>query len=192
MSWLLRDEELKTLIEASDPLVDGLKSTDHTGRDDSIQPASVDLTVGKIYLPSTEPHEPGGVDKALAKHTLVSGETVIVETKQKLHLPADIAGISFPPARISARGILTTNPGHIDPGYRGTLSFTVINMGRREFDLDADDDIVTVLFFQPPTTGRARVTELTKFIPVSARRHWHTSLATSWMCRSGRKRKPRP
>jgi len=41
---------------------------------------------------------------------------------------------------------LTTNPGHVDPGYQGRLSFTVINMGQVNYHLKRGDRIVTVLF----------------------------------------------
>jgi deoxycytidine triphosphate deaminase len=41
-----------------------------------------------------------------------------------------------------------TNPGHVDPGYSGLMRFTVINMGRENFDLLRGFTIVTLLFFE--------------------------------------------
>jgi dCTP deaminase len=72
-----------------------------------------------------------------------------VQTKEELDLPRDLAAIGFPPSsEVSSRGLLTTNPGHVDPGYRGRLKFTVINMGRESFHLKRGDIIVTLLFFR--------------------------------------------
>ena len=41
-----------------------------------------------------------------------------------------------------------TNPGHVDPGYKGPMSFTVINMGSEDYTLLKKDRIVTLLFFK--------------------------------------------
>ncbi len=41
-----------------------------------------------------------------------------------------------------------TNPGHVDPGYRGTLKFTLINMGKNPFPLIRGQLICTLLFFR--------------------------------------------
>jgi len=77
-----------------------------------------------------------------------------VQTKEELDLPRDLAAIGFPPSsEVSFRGLLMTNPGHVDPGYKGRMKFTVINMGRESFHLKSGDIIVTLLFFrldQPP------------------------------------------
>ena len=47
-----------------------------------------------------------------------------------------------------------TNPGHIDPGFKGHLRFTVINMGKKSFNLRRGDTIVTCLLIrlQAPAT----------------------------------------
>jgi dCTP deaminase len=38
-----------------------------------------------------------------------------------------------------------TNPGHIDPGYKGPLHLTAINMGRESFEIRRGDLIVTIV-----------------------------------------------
>jgi len=73
----------------------------------------------------------------------------------------DLAGIAFPPASLSLKGLLTTNPGHIDPGYNGPLHLTVINMGRAPIALKAGERIMRVLFLvltdkRPTTPYNAR------------------------------------
>ena len=115
----------------------------------AIQPASLDLTVGEIYVPDVNAGEPGAIGSPqTAPYRLKPGHTAVVTTRETLHVPSTHAAIGFPPTTISNYGILMTNPGHVDPGYEGPLTFTVINMGREEFQLRPDDRIVTMLFFQ--------------------------------------------
>jgi len=144
---LLNDEQLVGL----DPtIIKGLdRSGDLYGARSRIQPASVDLTIGDIFLPEIPPGEPGSIQCPLTFHSLPAGHTAIVQTKEELDLPRDLAGIGFPPSsEVSVRGLLMTNPGHVDPGYKGRMKFTVINMGRESFHLKTGDIIVTLLFFR--------------------------------------------
>src|SRR5574341_452093 len=69
-------------------------------------------------------------------------------TLEEIRLPPELAGIGFPPSTVSFRGLLMTNPGHIDPGYRGPMRFTVINMGKEPYHLKKGDRIVTILLLQ--------------------------------------------
>jgi hypothetical protein len=41
-----------------------------------------------------------------------------------------------------------TNPGQIDPGFKGHLHFTVINMGHEPFSLRENDRIIRVIFMK--------------------------------------------
>jgi hypothetical protein len=58
------------------------------------------------------------------------------------------AEIAFPPAHVSLKGLMMTNPGHIDPGYEGPLHCTVINMGHESYSLNRGDRIMRVLVFE--------------------------------------------
>jgi hypothetical protein len=77
---------------------------------------------------------------------LDQGHTAVVVTKEELRLPKDISAIGFPPSSVSRDGLLMTNPGHVDPGYAGAMSFTVINMGRKPYELRVGAKIVTLIF----------------------------------------------
>lgn len=146
---LLRDEDLIARVQAEPQLVRGLRPpADWYGRESPVQSASVDLTVGNIFLPGTEPDELGSVESPRTEWTLGTGETAVVTTQEELRIPANMAAIGFPPSRVSFRGLLMTNPGHIDPGYWGVLRFTVINMGRQPYTLKKGDIVVSVLFFE--------------------------------------------
>jgi len=143
---LLSDEELVNL----DPnIIEGLdREGDLYSAKSKIQPSSVDLTIGDIFLPEMGEGEKGSIEYPCHSYSLRSGHTAIVQTKEKLDLPDNLMAIGFPPSRVSSKGLLMTNPGHVDPGYKGPLKFTVINMGREFYLLQTGEMIVTLLFFR--------------------------------------------
>jgi dCTP deaminase len=118
---------------------------DYHGAHSKIQAASLDLTIGNIHVPGTEDDRPGGAFTPLTEYALSQGHTAVLRTRETLNLGPKLAGIAFPPATLSLKGLLMTNPGHIDPGYRGHLHLTVINMSRESFPLRRGDRICRVL-----------------------------------------------
>jgi dCTP deaminase len=154
---LLRDEELHSLIVgAKQPLVSPLRTpSDWYGKESPIQPSSVDLTVGDIYIPPRNPSFPGATFSTESNCVLNTGHTAMVSTAQTLKLPNNIAAIGFPPSHVSIQGLLMTNPGHIDPGYEGPMHLTVINMGLKPFSLRRGDVIATLLFYRLGADARA-------------------------------------
>jgi len=146
---LLRDDQLVPLVDGKDAVIVGMRRpTDWFAAESPVQPASVDLTIGKILLPGTKKEDPGGELNPLAQHILEPGRTAVVTTLEEFKMPPDIVGVGFPPSRVSFQGILMTNPGQIDPGYAGRMRFTVINMGSQDFVLRNGDPIVTLLLFK--------------------------------------------
>lgn len=147
---ILRDIDIYNLIQDKKLISSGLSAKEITYEDKNspIQPSSLDLRVGEIYCPSEvnqgANHEPLPLDE----YILSPGQTVFVTTLEELDLPKDIAGIGFPPSRMSVNGILTTNPGHVDPGYKGKMHLTIINMGRNDHVLRTGDLVITLLFFK--------------------------------------------
>ena len=77
------------------------------------------------------------------------GQTAVISTLETIDFPDNIAGIGFPPSHLSIRGLLITNPGHVDPGYKGKMTFTVINMAKDPIALIPEKmEIVTLLLFE--------------------------------------------
>ena len=144
---LLNDHELHDRIATDTPIIEGLElPKDHFAKSSPIQPASIDLHIGHILLPDVNADDRGGINDACDQHCLESGATAVITTKETLSLPGNIAAFGFPPERIAFGGLLTTNPGHVDPGYRGSLRLTIINMGRHPYALKSGDIIFTMLF----------------------------------------------
>jgi len=156
---LLRDQDLVAGMKVKPPAVPyatGVEiPADPYAADSPIQGSSIDLRIGNIYLPGKKNKDLGGVENPKATHSLKTGHTVVVTTKEKLQLPDDIAGIGFPPSSVSFRGLLMTNPGHVDPGYEGVMRFTVINMGKEPYPLNRGDRIVRLLLFKLEAAAHA-------------------------------------
>lgn len=162
---LLRDEELVEYIEGQKKLVQNLRKLEGDqwyGIDSPIQPCSIDLHIGEIFVPDSGgvwraiKHRIGGKHPIKREHyVLRSGYAAMVTTAEELNLPSNVAAISFPPNHIAMNGLLMTNAGHIDPGYQGKLRYTLINMGKEDFPLVLKADLVTVLFFEMSAACRA-------------------------------------
>ncbi|MCI0347820.1 MAG: hypothetical protein L0Z53_00205 [Acidobacteriales bacterium] len=152
----MRDEDLIAGIDvklpSAVPFIEGVllpkDSDERYSANSPVQAASIDLHIGNIYLPGESETDVGGVKNPKADHVLETGETAVVTTQETINFPSNIAGFGFPPSRVSFRGLLMTNPGHVDPGYRGVLRFTVINMAKEAYALRRGDPIVTLLLFK--------------------------------------------
>jgi dCTP deaminase len=149
------DNEIVGLLEAKPPILNNFSPpADWYAKESLAQPASLDLHVGVVFVPpKKEPRIGQQVDKR-EEYTLEPGQAIVVDTTESLNFPKDIAAFGFPPTTISNRAILMTNPGHIDPGFKGKLNFTLINMGRESFSVKTGMVVATLLVIKlanPPT-----------------------------------------
>lgn len=176
---LLNDQELVDLV-LTKKIIEGLPDPPSLpnataieawyGRDSAIQPSSIDLHIGDILVPNVTADAPGSVAKPKKDFTLQLGQMVVITSLEQLNLPDNIAAFGFPPARLSSRGLLMTNPGHVDPGFRGGLSFTVMNIGKADISLRKHDPIVTLLFFELKSAAKAGYATRYKLKPLSLER----------------------
>lgn len=148
---ILNDAEIVAQI-ANGLLPAGMAQTaDWFLKDSQVQPASLDLTVGLVFAPSTNENASNRPDLPVGKteYILKPGRTAVVLTREELKMPNDLIAIGFPPSKqLSSQGILMTNPGQVDPGYQGRLRFTVINMGRKDFIFRQGDVIVSLILMR--------------------------------------------
>lgn len=144
---MLSDNELFNLVDAG--AISGLTMpSDRFSYDSPVQPASVDLHIGGIYLPRAAADEAGGENHPLTEHLLKTGETVLIRTEEVLKLPNNVGGLAFPPSRFAVKALLVTNAGHVDPEYSGPLRFTVINMGHEPQKLENGARVGTLVLFR--------------------------------------------
>lgn len=161
---VLSDGEIKTLL-TNDPSViqnfpdnPGWRARNFADplwdeKDSPIQPCSLDLHVGEIFVPGKPDGHLGSPSNGSFSHELKAGHSVVVMSHERLNLPANVGAIALPPSRISSSGILIANFGHIDPGYSGHLRFTLINMGKASFFLRRGELAITLLLFEITPSG---------------------------------------
>lgn len=143
---MLSDKELIDLV--NDGSISGVElPADRFSRESPVQPASVDLHIGGIYLPGADADQAGGENRPLREHLLNTGDTVLVRTTETLKLPKSIGGLAFPPSSFAVKALLVTNAGHVDPEYSGPLRFTIINMGHQTQKLEAHERVGTLVLF---------------------------------------------
>jgi dCTP deaminase len=154
---ILSDEELRARIEGQkDPLIQPPPViTDWFSKDSPVQPSSLDFHIGEIYVPGRPPGQAGKPTFIADRYVWGGGQTVVIQTLEKISLPSGLAGFGFPPSRISSQGILLTNPGHIDPGYEGHLHLTAINMAKESFEFRRGDVIATVVIAELSSAPKA-------------------------------------
>lgn len=145
----LNDVRIASLVRrTASPLASPIQDDGFAHKNSPVQACTLDLTIGGIYVPSTSPGKPGSAARPRKRLSLAQGQTAVVVTAEALDLPEDLGAIALPPSTVSIQGLLMTNPGHVDPGYKGTLHCAVINMGSEPYELRAGDRIVRVLFFE--------------------------------------------
>lgn len=115
-----------------------------------VQPSSIDLTVKLIHVPGNKKNK-----KIKKSHEIYPGETIILEINEVFSLSSEISGIVFPKNTLSKNGIIMTNPGHVDPGYKGILTLYLVNMSKETFNLRENDSVARLLLFKTSsvTTG---------------------------------------
>ncbi len=148
----LTDSELKRLIGSVDSPIRGVDlSGDLDSIRSQIQPCSVDLRISEVFLPfRTDETDVGKVHRTY-RYDLDVGETVRVATCEEFELNNHYGALVVAPARLTRRGILVPDVGHVDPGFSGPLRMTIINMGRNRYEVKSGDVIVTVLLFRLDT-----------------------------------------
>jgi len=139
---LLSDRDLRQrLFEAKDLVVEPLEDPDV-----QVQPASIDLRLGNQFLtfrdtgaPSIDPASGQGLE-AYTQHVevpdgeaflLQPGAFVLGTTKEWVRLPPDLV------ARVEGRSslgrlavVVHATAGFVDPGFEGTLTLELSNLGR--------------------------------------------------------------
>jgi dCTP deaminase len=145
---VLIDSELIDLLKNDPPLVSNIDMGNFFAPGSPVQAASIDLTVGEIFIPGTEKGKLGGIGSPRDSASLPEGRVAVIRTRERLNLPSNYMGLGFPPASLSVQGLLVTNPGQIDPGYDGHLHLTLINMSREHFYLRKGERIIRVVFLK--------------------------------------------
>lgn len=148
MSFLV-DSEIRELLSSESPPIIGIKLLNDPDRIDSqIQPCSIDLRIKEIILPCSEEKATEDLAPRVRQCSLNVGESVKVTTIETIDLGNQYAGLFVAPARLTRKGIVLPDVGHIDPGFIGDLRITLINMGRHPHPLKHGDAVATILLYR--------------------------------------------
>lgn len=133
---ILTDKEIQDFISKNQLII---------GSDNQrVKSSSYDMRIGTIFRDGdiiNASHKNG--QKAVI---VKPGEVVTMLTLEELKLPDNIAATAYAMNSQSLNGFLVLNPGHVDPGYSGTLSIKAINLRKVNLPLYIDSPIFTVVF----------------------------------------------
>ncbi len=118
--------------ECEDPESKDAKAKELKAKNAQEANTSYDLTVGDQYLDLAD-NSLSGIDDKHPIH-LKPGEAVIIRTAEFVHFPVTRFGNILPKVTMLHQGLSNTS-SKVDPGYKGHLSITVFNLGKRTVEI---------------------------------------------------------
>jgi deoxycytidine triphosphate deaminase len=116
----------------------------------NIKGSSYDLRIGTIYKKG-EIYSENHPNDSISFIKIKPSEIVTMLTLEVVNIPPNMVATVFAINRMSSKGLLILNPGHIDPGFKGPISICAINLSKEPFKLSLGDDIFTIVFSELDT-----------------------------------------
>jgi deoxycytidine triphosphate deaminase len=140
MTGIFVKQDIEEAIDNRELLVNANKS--------NVQACSYDLRIGTIFrqgqvINDTHPD-------ANLQIIIQPGEIISLFTLEELVLPDNIMATVFAINTMSSRGLLVLNPGHIDPGFQGSVSVKALNLRKVPLAITRGTRIFTVVFEKLP------------------------------------------
>lgn len=112
-----------------------------------VNPASYDLTLGNevVVLRSGEPPAMYNFD-SVETVLLAPGESALVVSAEVVRTPNDVAITGRLKSSASRQLIFSSMGMFVDPGYSGSLTFTLVNMGQSSYELKAGRRVMQIVF----------------------------------------------
>jgi dCTP deaminase len=115
--------------------------------DDQIQPASVDLRLGRGLLVEGDdgvwdeaPIENGQVE-------ILPGILYLGTTLERVEIPSDLLGILCGRSSFARLGlVIHLTAGLIDPGFKGQITLEIFNVSRRPIKIDIGTRVAQIAF----------------------------------------------
>lgn len=97
-------------------------------------------------LPSFAHDDDAGLDLFSLRDWIVKpdGQVYKIDTGVAFEIPAGFVGLIWDKSGISLKGIKTVG-GVIDAGYRGDITVGVVNLGKKDYVINAGDKIAQIL-----------------------------------------------
>lgn len=147
---ILADKQIRTLIKQR-ALVNPVK-------DEQINPASVNLTLGDTFLIQRVKHNchitlGSEVDYRRFKSTeggfpIDPGEFVLATTQEHVNIPSNVAAFVQGRSSIGRIGLTTQNAGFVDPGFHGHITLELVNESPNTIILKPGYPVAQLVFFE--------------------------------------------
>jgi dCTP deaminase len=118
---------------------------------EQIQPASLDVRMGEELYHCEE-----GKTETAGQHPLKPGKRYLGHTKETVELPDNIAAQLTGRSTIGRLGVIVhKTAGWIDPGFKGSVTLELLNMGESPVTLSVGDRVAQPVFFKlgTPSSG---------------------------------------
>lgn len=153
---ILSDRDIKRYINEDRLVIEPLEMT-------QIQPASVDLRLGKNFLKLDENTFSTMTMTGEIKYTSFESEEVIIPsqsfllatTKEYIKLPKDLTAFVEGRSSIGRMGLFIQNAGWVDPGFEGELTLELFNANRLPIRLVAGRRICQLVFARMQTEAES-------------------------------------
>lgn len=107
--------------------------------------ASVDLTLGDEYF-ITSQSVPGALSDGSPYVLIPRGEFALLTTAETVHMPRDLLAFITMKLKYKSKGVINVSGFHVDPGFRGTLAYSVFNAGPGDVTLKRGEPVFTMFF----------------------------------------------
>jgi dCTP deaminase len=134
---ILSDRTIRELVSADEVLV--VPSPE----DHQFQPVSLDLLLGTDF---TYPDERNKRENTHLPVTLYPGRFVLGTTRERVRLPAHIAGFVCGKSTWARRGLVVESAGLVDPGFNGTLTLELTNVSETHVTIFPGEAICQIYF----------------------------------------------
>lgn len=109
---------------------------------DHLQPASIDLTLGNEFIVN-------GAHYALsAACPIAPREFLLGTTVETVTIPHDLVGEVKGRSTWARRGLIIENAGYVDPGFTGTITLEMYNLGPDTLYIPLGERICQIAFTQ--------------------------------------------
>lgn len=100
----------------------------------------------KITPFSNDSLSPSGYDlRAGQDMKIPSGHQTLIHTLERVELPPSIAGELFIRSSFAREGLMGSF-AFVDPGFKGQLTISVANLGRKEIGISKGERLVQIVF----------------------------------------------
>lgn len=131
-------ERLSTLVDAPDPAcVDGAAYMLKIGTEYYVTPTDQSSDPKTRTLRTLAPHE---------AFAIPPGQFAYVMTDEVVTIPTNVLAFISVRARVKWKGLVNVSGFHVDPGYRGRLTFAVFNAGPASIHLRQGDPTFLIWF----------------------------------------------